>query len=152
MATRYVSERFVGRERELSRLAVALDSAGNGRSPRVLIGGAGGSGVSRLVDETVRRVGRLDTPFRVVRCTAFAARRWAAYAPIADGLRPWLAGLDDSELRRVVGPGAEPLATLLPELAPRLSVALLRSRPRAGRDRHGPAAPPRGDRADPPRS
>jgi DNA-binding CsgD family transcriptional regulator/tetratricopeptide (TPR) repeat protein len=128
MATRYTSERFVGRERELSRLAVALDSASDGRSPRVLIGGAGGSGVSRLVDETVRRVGRLEKPFRVVRCTAFAARRWAAYAPIADGLRPWLAGLDDSELRRVVGPGAEPLATLLPELAPRLGSLMDRHR------------------------
>jgi DNA-binding CsgD family transcriptional regulator/tetratricopeptide (TPR) repeat protein len=131
MATRYVSERFVGRERELSRLAVALDSATEGRSPRVLIGGAGGTGVSRLVDETVRRVGRLDSPFRVVRCTAFAARRYAAYAPIADGLRPWLASLDDAELRRVVGPGAEPLATLLPELGPRLGGAMDRHR-RAG--------------------
>src|SRR5258705_5476479 len=59
MATRYVSERFVGRERELSRLAVALDAATDGRSPRVLIGGPGGTGVSRLVDETVRRVDRL---------------------------------------------------------------------------------------------
>jgi DNA-binding CsgD family transcriptional regulator/tetratricopeptide (TPR) repeat protein len=131
MATRYTSERFVGRGRELSRLAVALDSASDGRSPRVLIGGAGGSGVSRLVDETVRRVGRLETPFRVVRCTAFPARRWAAYAPVADGLRPWLAALDDAELRRVVGSGAEPLATLLPHLAPRLG-DLMRRRRRDG--------------------
>ncbi|HLX35582.1 MAG TPA: AAA family ATPase [Candidatus Limnocylindrales bacterium] len=128
MATRYVSERFVGRERELSRLAVALDAASDGRSPRVLIAGPGGVGVSRLVDETVRRVGRLDLPFRVVRCTAFEARRWAAYGPIAAGLRPWLAALDDAELRRVVGPGAEPLVTLLPELAPRLGDAVRRHR------------------------
>jgi DNA-binding CsgD family transcriptional regulator/tetratricopeptide (TPR) repeat protein len=131
MATRYVSERFVGRERELSRLAVALDAASDGRSPRVLVGGAGGSGVSRLVDETVRRVGRLDEPFLVVRCTSYAARRHAAYAPVADGLRSWLSEVDDDELRRIVGPGAEPIATLLPELGPRLGPLLDRRR-RAG--------------------
>ena len=131
MPTRYVSERFVGRERELSRLAVALDSAAGGRSPRVVIGGAGGTGVTRLIDETVRRVGRLAEPFRVVRCTSVSARRYAAYAPVAAGLRPWLASLEDGELRRVVGPGAEPLATLLPELAPRLGAAMERRR-RAG--------------------
>ena len=128
MPTGYVSERFVGRERELSRLAVALDAAADGRSPRVVIGGAGGIGVSRLVDETVRRVGRLAEPFRVVRCTAVPARRYAAYAPVAAGLRPWLTSLDDAELRRIVGPGAEPLATLLPELAPRLGTAMDRRR------------------------
>jgi len=128
MATRYVSERFVGRERELSRLAVALDAATDGRSPRVLIGGPGGTGVSRLVDETVRRVDRLAEPFRVVRCTAYAARRYAAYAPIAAGLRPWLASLDDAELRRVIGPGTEPLVTLIPELGPRLGAATARRR------------------------
>jgi DNA-binding CsgD family transcriptional regulator/tetratricopeptide (TPR) repeat protein len=125
---RYVSERFVGRERELSRLAVALDAAADGRSPRVVIGGAGGIGVTRLVDETVRRVGRLAEPFRVVRCTAVPARRYAAYAPVAAGLRSWLLSLEDSELRRIVGPGAEPLATLLPELAARLGTAMDRHR------------------------
>ena len=131
MPTRYVSERFVGRERELSRLAVALDAAADGRSPRVVIGGAGGVGVTRLLDETVRRVGRLADPFRVVRCTSVPARRYAAYAPVAAGLRPWLTGLDDAELRRIVGPGAEPLATLLPELGPRLGTAMERRRRRS---------------------
>ncbi|HEX8026090.1 MAG TPA: AAA family ATPase, partial [Candidatus Limnocylindrales bacterium] len=128
MAVRYVSERFVGRERELSRLAVALDAASEGRSPRVLVGGPGGIGVSRLVDETVRRVAHLEAPFRAIRCTGYGALRHAAYAPVANGLRPWLAGLDDDELRRVVGPGAEPIATLLPELAPRLGGLLDRRR------------------------
>jgi DNA-binding CsgD family transcriptional regulator/tetratricopeptide (TPR) repeat protein len=120
MPDRFVSERFVGRERELSRLAVALEAAAEGRSPRILIAGTGGIGVSRLVSETIRRVGRLDDSFRVVRCRAVAARSMAAYAPIAEGLGEWLTGLDDEELRRIVGPGAEPLARLLPALARRL--------------------------------
>jgi len=85
MPGRYVSERFVGRERELSRLAVALDAAADGRSPRVVIGGGGGVGVSRLVEETVRRVGRLAEPFRVVRCVAVPA---GTYAVRVTGIRP----------------------------------------------------------------
>ncbi len=128
MPARYVSEEFVGRERELSHLAVALEAALDGRSPRVLLSGHGGIGVSRLVGETVRRVGRLGEPFRVVRCTARPARSMDPFAPIAEGLTPWLAAVDDAELARIVGPGAEPLARLLPALAPRLGSANRRSR------------------------
>ena len=120
MPGRSVSERFVGRERELSRLAVALDAAIQGRSPRVLLAGSGGIGASRLIDETIRRVGRISEPFQVIRCRAVAPHAMAAYAPIAEGLEPWLAALDDAELGRIAGPGAEPLARLLPGLAPRL--------------------------------
>jgi DNA-binding CsgD family transcriptional regulator/tetratricopeptide (TPR) repeat protein len=120
MPDRFVSDRFVGRERELSRLAVALEAAAAGRSPRILIAGTGGIGVSRLVSETIRRVERLGGAFRVIRCRAVPAHAMAAYAPVAAGLGAWLATVDDAELRRVVGPGAEPLARLMPALAPRL--------------------------------
>ncbi|HYL40411.1 MAG TPA: AAA family ATPase, partial [Candidatus Binatus sp.] len=120
MPARFVSDRFVGRERELSRLAAALEAAAEGRSPRLLLAGGGGIGVSRLVSETIRRVERLDGSFRVVRCRAVPAHAMAAYAPIAEGLAAWLETVDDVELGRIVGPGAEPLARLLPGLAPRL--------------------------------
>ena len=121
MPARFSSERFVGRERELSHLAVALEAAAGGRSPRLLLSGGGGVGVSRLVTEAIRRVGRLDEPFQVVRCTAVPARGHAAYGPIVEGFAPWLAALDDVELRRAAGPGAEPIARLLPTVAPRLA-------------------------------
>ena len=130
MPGRHVTEHFVGRERELSRLAVALEAAASGHSPRVLISGRGGIGVSRLVDETARRVGRLAQPFHVIRCRAVPAHAMAAYGAIADGLGAWLATLDDLELSRVVGPGAEPLSRLLPELAPRLGADAVVSRRR----------------------
>lgn len=120
MPATYSSERFVGRERELSHLAVALEAAADGRSPRLLVSGRGGVGVSRLVTEAVRRVGRLSQPFQVVRCAAVPARSRAAYAPIIEGLTPWLDSLDDAELRRAVGPGAEPISRLLPAIARRL--------------------------------
>src|SRR5262245_52459621 len=128
MPARFSSERFVGRERELSHLAVALEAAAAGRSPRLLVSGGGGVGVSRLVTEAVRRVGRLSEPFQVVRCTAVPARQRAAYGPIVEGLAPWLASLDDAELTRVAGPGTEPIARLLPSIAPRLGGAILHAR------------------------
>jgi DNA-binding CsgD family transcriptional regulator/tetratricopeptide (TPR) repeat protein len=128
MPARFSSERFVGRERELSHLAVALESAVDGRSPRLLISGRGGVGVSRLVTEATRRVGRLSQPFQVVRCTAVPARGLAAFGPIIEGFSPWLASLDPAELARVVGPGAEPIARLLPAVAPRLASAIRHAR------------------------
>ena len=128
MPARFSSERFVGRERELSHLAVALEAAVDGRSPRLLVSGRGGVGASRLVSEAVRRVGRLSRPFQVIRCTAVPARGRAAFGPIVEGLTPWLASLDESELQRAVGPGAEPLARLLPEIAPRLAAEIRHAR------------------------
>jgi hypothetical protein len=128
MPARFSSERFVGRERELSHLAVALEAAADGRSPRLLLSGAGGVGVSRLVSEAVRRVGRLSEPFQVVRCTAVPARNRAAYGPIVEGFTPWLAALDDAELGRVAGPGAEPIARTLPSVAPRIGRAIPHAR------------------------
>ncbi|HUQ42855.1 MAG TPA: LuxR C-terminal-related transcriptional regulator [Candidatus Limnocylindria bacterium] len=121
MPARFSSERFVGRERELSHLAVALEAAAEGRSPRLIVSGRGGAGASRLVSEAVRRVGLLNRPFQVVRCTAVAARNRAAYGPIIEGFRPWLDSLEQGDLEHAVGPGAEPIARLLPAIAPRLA-------------------------------
>jgi DNA-binding CsgD family transcriptional regulator/tetratricopeptide (TPR) repeat protein len=121
MPARFTSDRFVGRERELSHLAVALEAAAEGRSPRIIVSGRGGVGASRLVGEAIRRVGGLAAPFQVIRCTAVAARNRAAYGPIIEGFTPWLDGLDERELLRAVGPGSEPIARLLPDVAPRLA-------------------------------
>ena len=121
MPAKFSSERFVGRERELSHLAVALEAAADGRSPRIVVSGRGGVGATRLVTEATRRVGRLSKPFQVVRCTAVPARNRAAYGPIIEGFTPWLDSLDAGELERAVGPGAEAIARLLPGIAPRLA-------------------------------
>ncbi len=128
MPARYVSERFVGRERELSHLAVALEAAAEGRSPRILLSGRSGVGTSRLVTEVVRRVGQLQTPFQVIRCSAVAARTRAAYAPIVDGFSAWLDTLDEAELQRAAGAGAEPIARLLASIAPRLAAEIPHAR------------------------
>jgi DNA-binding CsgD family transcriptional regulator/tetratricopeptide (TPR) repeat protein len=128
MPARYTSDRFVGRERELSHLAVALEAAVDGHSPRIVVSGRSGVGTSRLVTEAIRRVGRLPSPFQVIRCSAVTARNRAAYAPIIEGFTPWLDSLGEGELQRVVGPGAEPIARLLPQVAPRLAAEIRHAR------------------------
>jgi len=115
MAASARSGRFVGREREIARIAVALEAAADGRTRRVLVSGTGGAGVSRLIDESVRRIGRLAEPFTVLRWRAVAGRSREPYAPVIAGLRPYLAALDADERTRVVGPGIDALSPLLTE-------------------------------------
>ena len=121
MPVRYTSEAFVGRERELSRLAIALDSAAAGRSTTLLVGGTGGVGASRLLDETERRLAALPEPFIVVRGYPTAAQHADPYAPIIAGLTPVLAAIPDLELVSIFGPGAAELGRMFPALQPRLA-------------------------------
>ncbi len=100
----------------LSRIAVALEAAADGHGHRLLITGPGGSGVSRLVDESVLRVGRLARPFTVLRWRAWPGRSLEPYAPAVAGLCAFLGDLDAQERRRVLGPGADALAMLLPDM------------------------------------
>lgn len=116
MPSRLRSERFVGREREIARIAVALEASADGHSGRILLSGQGGSGVSRLVDESVRRVGRLAEPFTILRWRAVAGRWGEPYHPVIEGIRPYLASLAKPERARILGPGAEALSALLPGL------------------------------------
>ncbi len=130
MPARFSSARFVGRERELARLAGALEAAVDGRASTILLAGSGGLGASRLLDETERRIAALPEPFVVVRCRSRPGRAGDAYAPIAAGLERLLAGLDDRELARVTGTSAEELAKLIPGIVGRLDeLDLLPPRP-----------------------
>ena len=56
------------------------------------------------------------------------ARAHAAYGPIVEGFSPWLGALDDAELQRIAGPGAEAVARILPAVAPRLGGAIRHAR------------------------
>jgi DNA-binding CsgD family transcriptional regulator/tetratricopeptide (TPR) repeat protein len=120
MPARFSSARFVGRQRELARLADVLEGAVAGRPSTLLIAGSGGLGSSRLLDEAERRIAGLPQAIAVVRCRSMPGRVGDPYAPIADGLGRLVGALPDRDLSRVVGTGAEELARLLPGLAPRL--------------------------------
>lgn len=118
------SARFVGRERELSRIALALDAAAAGQSRCVLISGAGGVGVSRLIDESTRRVATLAEPFAVLRWRAYAGLQLEPYAPVIAGLRNFVATLPAQERARTIGSGSSALAMLLPDLVPPVRAGL----------------------------
>lgn len=114
---------FVGRERELARVAASLEAAAGGERSSLLIAGPGVVGVGRLIDEVVTRVASVPSPFAVIRARAFAARSGVPYAPLAGPLRAFLAGLDDGALAATVGRAAEPLVRFMPELRPRIEAA-----------------------------
>ena len=109
------SARFVGRDRELSRIALALEAAVEGQSRRLVVSGPGGVGVSRLIDESVRRIGRLAQPFTVLRWRAHAGRSLDPYATVVDGLRTFLGALDEAERSRTLGQATDALSRLVPE-------------------------------------
>jgi DNA-binding CsgD family transcriptional regulator/tetratricopeptide (TPR) repeat protein len=130
MTARFTSARFVGRERELARVAVALDYASAGRSTTLLIAGSGGLGATRLLSETERRLAALPDSFTMIRGRPTAAQAADPYAPIVVGLDPVLAAIPDAELATVLGPGAADLSALFPALAPRIErLGLMPDRP-----------------------
>ncbi len=117
------SARFVGRDAAFVRLALALEAASDGEATTVLLDGPGGVGVSRLVAELARRVSGLDESFVVVHGRSFRPGSDEPYGAIIRALRPVFLAVDDAELARVVGPAAEDVVRLFPEVVGRLSAA-----------------------------
>ncbi len=115
--------RFVGRDAAFVRLAPALETASDGDATTVLLQGLGGVGVTRFVDELARRVGGLDEAFAVVRGRSFRPGSDGPYGPIIRALRPIFRGIDDAELASLVGPAAEDVVRLFPEVVGRLASA-----------------------------
>ena len=129
MAEGFTSARFVGRERELARIATALEETADGRSTTLLIAGSGGVGVSRLLTETRHRLAALPEPFEVIRCRARSGRSGDPYAPLGVAFGRLLDQIPDDELPALVETGADELIRLLPGLRPRLAdLGLLPSR------------------------
>ncbi len=124
------SARFVGRERELGRIGLALEQAVEGKPSTLLLAASGGLGASRLLAETARRLEPLPTPFRPLRGRAHPAWRGRPWVPLADALGETLAGLPDANLAVVVGRSGEGLVRILPSLRGRLDgLGLLPARP-----------------------
>ncbi len=121
---------FVGRERELARLAGALQRASAGQPSRVVLTGPAGIGVTHLLDQLIERVGALAEVV-VVRGTAVAPAVGEPFGPLVEGLDRALAGLSDVRLRLVVGRSGHDAAALMPGLVPRLDqLRIDRSPPR----------------------
>ncbi len=130
MASRLVSDRFVGRERELAAVADALETAAGGTPATLVLAGTAGAGATRLLDETIRRLSAASEPVVVLRGTAYPSRRGLPYATVAAALLRHLVPLDDPDVASLVGGGAAEIARLLSPLAPRLSaLGLVPARP-----------------------
>jgi DNA-binding CsgD family transcriptional regulator/tetratricopeptide (TPR) repeat protein len=112
--------RFVGRDAAFIRLAPVLEAVAGGDAAAVLLHGPGGVGVTRFVDEVARRVAGITDPFTVVRGRAYRPGADEPYGPIVRALRPHLAAVDDAALTRLIGPAADDVVRLFPELATRL--------------------------------
>jgi DNA-binding CsgD family transcriptional regulator/tetratricopeptide (TPR) repeat protein len=121
MAATFTSARFVGRERELARIAAALEATSDGRSTTLLIAGAGGVGVSRLLTETRQRLAGLAEPFEVIRCRARPGRSGDPYAPVGVALTRLLDRVPDAELPALIETGAQEILRLVPDAQPRLA-------------------------------
>ncbi len=123
MPVTYTSARFVGREDAFTRLAALLQAASSGEAGALMIEGTAGVGVTRFIDETIRRVAALQEPMLVVRGGAYGPGTDRPYAPLIRALRPVLADLPDAELAAVVGSATDELVRLLPELDARIGGA-----------------------------
>ena len=127
---RLCSERFVGRERQLERVAVGLQSAVDGRPSALILSATSGMGLTRLLAETRRRIGALGEPFAAVHGVATAATSGVPYAPISTALERLLDPLPDETLAFLVGPTGDAIARLVPSLHDRLDdLELLPQRP-----------------------
>jgi DNA-binding CsgD family transcriptional regulator len=111
---------FVGRERELTSLAAALQRAAEGEPTRVTLSGSVGIGVSRLLDELAERLA--DVPDVVLcRGRCYPPLEGTPYGALSSALADALATLPDDQLTAVAGPGAYDLAALIPSVAERLA-------------------------------
>ena len=115
VTARVSSTKFVGRRRELARLEETWRAAADDEAAAtVLVGGEAGVGKSRLVAELVER---LSEPSLVLtgQCIELVDRA-LPFGPIVQALRELHRVLDEATFDAVVGPAAEELSALIPEL------------------------------------
>ena len=120
---------MVGRDRELGRLASALERAARGEAGLVLVAAPIGRGSTRLVEEFALRVEGLEGAATVLRGTAYAPLGGAPYAPLLDALEGVLARADDATLRDLVGGAGHDLGGLIPAVGARLEALGERAEP-----------------------
>jgi len=94
------SDRFVGRDRQLERIAVGLQKATDGQPTTLVMSGTAGLGLSRLLAETRRRIEALADPFAAVHGVAIPATSGVPYAPVTAALEHLLDPLPDDERKR----------------------------------------------------
>lgn len=110
---------FVGREREMEALAVALGDAMSGRGRFFLIGGEAGIGKTALADELAARAS--DEGALVLWGRCWEGGGAPAYWPWTQVMRGLLRELELDDLRGYVAGGGAHLVPILPELGEAIS-------------------------------
>ena len=129
---------FVGRSAELEKLRLLLPAAeGEGRRV-VLLGGAPGSGKSRLVREFASRAAEAGALVLYGACDAVVH---SPYGPFSQALERLTAMAEPDELRAALGTSAGELTRLLPSLGERARRARAAG---ARRPRHRAPSPAHG--------
>jgi tetratricopeptide (TPR) repeat protein len=109
---------FVGRERELAALHVALDDALAGRGRLVLVVGEPGIGKTRTVEHLAAEAARRGCEVLVGRC--YEGEGAPVFWPWIQVIRSYIEGRDADTLRADVGPQAADVADVVRELRERL--------------------------------
>ena len=117
MSGSVISPVFIGRKDELAALAQLLDRARAKDTGFALISGEAGVGKTRLVRELADRAADLGFLVLTGQCVELGAEG-LPLAPLVDALRTLVRTMRPDALADVLGPAAEGLARLLPELAP----------------------------------
>jgi class 3 adenylate cyclase len=109
---------FVGRDEELARIVGLLHRAQAGEGALVMIVGEPGIGKTRLAEEVAELAQREGTRVLAGRCYE---GEWAPpYGPFVEAIETYARAVPPDELRHDLGPGAPPLARLVPSLRERL--------------------------------
>ena len=111
---------LIGRAPFLAALQRAIARARDGAGQVVLVSGDAGIGKSRLVSEVLSPATTQHA--LVLRAQCFEADRAVPYAPVIEALRALPISQSPHTLTEVLGPLADPLRALLPELAAALPI------------------------------
>ncbi len=112
--SRVLSPVLVGRDTELSALEDALLSSLRGDGGVVIVGGEAGMGKTRLVNALAGRARRLGCVVLAGGCSE--AELALPYLPFLEAIGNYLAGADLASLRDRLGPAADELAQLFPQM------------------------------------
>ena len=112
--SRVLCPTLVGRESELSRLEDALLSALRGDGGVVIVGGEAGTGKTRLVAALAERASRLGCA--VVSGACSEAELALPYLPFLEAIGNHLATEDLGGLKERLGPAADELAQMFPQM------------------------------------
>jgi signal transduction histidine kinase/tetratricopeptide (TPR) repeat protein len=129
---------FVGRESEIDRLRAAFEKAASGRGRVVLLVGEAGIGKTRTANELATYAASRGAEVLVGRC--YEGGGAPAYWPWIQVMRTYVRRRDPAELAEEMGPGAEDIAQMDPELARRLA-GVIPPEPKTPPEGAEPAAP-----------